>query len=132
MDVVVAIGDSESVVKEGASAASVTFVSKLGKRVGLPEEVLKVFLMSFGCFLDAVSDVVFQASLLAPEPAWSAGDDIHYCDGDIPYEEGEESTSCASINFEWLTTNDPWDSFCSFGVDGLPTSYTAGPLNLSK
>jgi len=122
MDVVAAIGDTESVVEEGASAASETFMSKLGKRVGLPEEVLKVFLMSFGCFLDAVSDVVFQASLMVPDLPYGASDDIRYCDSDIPFEEQEKSTSCVSISFEWLTTNGPWDSSCSFEVDGLPST----------
>lgn len=58
------IGTPEAIGEEGASSCFRRMLSGLAKRLGVTPEVVQIMLMSFGCFLDAISDVIFQLSLI--------------------------------------------------------------------
>ncbi len=61
--VVAAAGSADSIGEEAAISCSEKFLSRLAKLLKVPTEVITVILMSFGCFLDSISDITFQLSL---------------------------------------------------------------------
>ena len=58
------IGTPEALGEEGASSCFRRMLSGLAKHLGVTPEVVQIMLMSVGCFLDAISDVIFQLSLI--------------------------------------------------------------------
>jgi hypothetical protein len=64
-----AAGSADSFAEEGANAAYEGFLERLAKRWGVPPEVIPIIMMSFGCFMDGISDITFLASMLSA-PLW--------------------------------------------------------------
>jgi hypothetical protein len=70
MDAVAEVaGSSDAFAEEGsnkvyeAPLAKLSLLGKLALRLGVPPELIPVIMMSFGCFMDAISDVTFLLSL---------------------------------------------------------------------
>jgi hypothetical protein len=60
-----AAGSADSFAEEGANSASSGFLSRLAVRWGVPPSVIPIIMMSFGCFLDGISDITFLASMVS-------------------------------------------------------------------
>jgi hypothetical protein len=64
-----AAGSSDAFAEEGSNKAyegalgKLSLLGKLALRFGVPPELIPVIMMSFGCFMDAISDVTFLLSL---------------------------------------------------------------------
>ena len=55
---------SEAVEGEGTAKAQEGLLHRLSKYIGVSDDVFKIIIMSFGCFMDALSDITFQMSIM--------------------------------------------------------------------
>jgi hypothetical protein len=104
MDAIVsAAGSSDAFAEEGANTAYEGFLEKLAVRWGVPPEVVPIIMMSFGCFLDGISDITFQVSLLSSiVHLWSD-------DADLNAGSGTESTKYGTQMQEIIMTIVAWN-----------------------
>ena len=80
-----------------APFGKLSLLGKLALRFGVPPELIPVIMMSFGCFMDAISDVTFLLSLafVAAQAMEARGTTVYVYD--LPYDFYGESHSSRNI-----------------------------------
>ena len=81
-----AAGSADSFAEEGANAAYEGFLERLAKRWGVPPEVIPIIMMSFGCFMDGISDITFLASMAVSTALWRVSRSVSKSQGDTTIE----------------------------------------------
>ncbi|GMI30867.1 hypothetical protein TrCOL_g7253 [Triparma columacea] len=107
-----AAGSADSFAEEGANAAYEGFLERLAKRWGVPPEVIPIIMMSFGCFMDGISDITFLASMAVSTALWRVSKSVSKSQGDATI---ELELSLRGGNLEEEVTQIEQTVFCDDG-----------------